>query len=165
MIGGTKRNVISLIEQNTAWYHDTLTGQAFTGGTMVLGVAAQQTHIQLWNPVASGKIGILEQIHVWVQVATSLLFRTYNIALAAEGTYVEINKYIGGAAPGLMVKMISSGPAIGNTFTRIFIPANVFHTISFSKPFIIPEGQSLVVACQTLDVDLEATFEWNEVPV
>jgi hypothetical protein len=119
---------------------------------------------QLWNPIASGKNLIVEQL-----VCSSS-------GTAASGIFARFNSapLAGGSSKAGTSKKAFGAPAIGmaQSFQVTPIPATTsdnFLTldknnkaIKFSEPLCLPPGTGLFLFNLTVNEDLTATFEWFE---
>lgn len=146
-------------------FFNTLIKRAFIGGGNVLGAAANLTNCQLWNPAASGVIGIIRQAHIGIEATGDITLKYHTAALADDSGLVEINKYIGEAAPNLMVKWLQQGEGAGTFISYYRVSSVEKNRIIWDNPIIIPEGYGVHFCTVTTDINLLVTWEWTEVPV
>ncbi|MGL5181198.1 hypothetical protein [Herbaspirillum huttiense] len=141
----------------------TLGGGAFMGGVQCVATAAQNSIVQLWNPVGSGKNVILESITYSSTNNGGILFRVYNAALSnllANG----VSKLAGGAAVSVGQLRYAPNPGVlgGNNMLILGIAAAQFSTYQFKEPVVLPPGQGMLVTQGTQNVDVTGNFEWYE---
>ena len=152
MIGGTRVD----------YFRDTLVKRAFIGSAEFTAVAGQHSMVQLWNPAQSGKLLICHHADVTVSASTFIYINHHNAALI--GAPPVGNKYLGEAV-GVGVTHNESLGAIPGTNIAYQYPRTNFDLISlFNRdPIIIPEGLGIVIAAVTVNLSIQATFEWIEV--
>ena len=142
------------------YWRDTLIKRAFITGTSQTAVAAQNSHIQLWNPAASGKLLIVEKIGFKIQTAGTVYLAYYATTLATLAAS-QGNKYLGEADGVGLIKRATNAGALGTTISRLYYVTE--QEFVFERPIIIGEEMGLVILNLTVDEYLKAYFEWIEV--
>lgn len=148
------------------FFRNSLIERAFLQGVHTAAVAGNNSHVQLWNPAASGKLLILTHIDIIVNPAAVLFvsIRLYNAALGAltQGS----NKYLGepdGVGATCGVNNVGQ-LGVAMAFFRNDTGATIFKMPSLdTHPFVIPEGMGLVLVTDLVNSELNALFEWIEV--
>lgn len=141
----------------------TLGGGAFMGGVQCGTTAGQNSHVQIWNPLGSGKNVIVESITYSSNSNGGILFRTGNVA-AANMLGNGVSKLAGGAVASvaqLRYQTNATGLGGGNMMI-VGIAAAQFSTYTFKEPVVVPPGQGLLVLQGTQAADVTGNFEWYE---
>jgi len=122
---------------------------------------------QIVNPAGSSILMVVDDI--WVQTVANV---NYWIQLRSWGTALNVgmterNKYLGGAAPIGQGWQEALGALPGTVMFECYTtnaPNKPFYPIPFRNPFIIPEGEGLVLSCANVNTDLSGGFHWLEIP-
>lgn len=141
----------------------TLGNQAYMTVVSQAAIAAQYSHVQLWNPAGSGKVLNVSKFIVNSSSATAVHVRSHNVAL---GTYQwnGVSKKLGGpqAAGELRgtnnAAILPAGPSI----LGMTLQANLPYSHKLDEPIIVLPGMGIVAISTTLATDVAANFEWYE---
>jgi len=124
-------------------------------------VGAEFSHVQLFNPIGSGVIGVVEE--VWLEVGAAMRIRVGNsdVALASVG-----------AAAGFRDRRIAGAPAIviavdTNVANQVVTRAdiNIPDTTSFRLPpsgVVLSPGTGIGFEGLTVNISLQASVKWRE---
>lgn len=136
--------------------------QSFSAYCSVGAVAAQNQHVQLWNPENSGVNAIVKRVDISVSAATEVYLRGVNAALTTL-IGAAANKKIGAAA-SICERRSQSNPALlgGTALTGCLIPPNQVVNYEFVNPIILPPGSGVVVAPLVQNVFLYANFDFYQ---
>lgn len=156
MIGGTRVD----------YWKNTLTKRAFIQGANSLAQVGNYSHVQLWNPAASGKLLIVTHINIIVN-PTAVLFITIRSHNAALGVLTQgSNKYLSEADGVGATCGVNNAAQFGTqrSYFRNATGATIFKMPSLdTHPLIIAEGLGLILVTDLLNNELNALFEWIEV--
>lgn len=148
---------------------DVPNNRAFFRGDLQLAVAAQYPHVQLFNPAASGKVVLVDQIDAWVSLpALSCRIGAFNTALATLiGTGFNLNQ--GAAAAVGVLRRESNVAQLGTLWGYFDISTGVtggYHMHKpgrpLSRPILLDAGEGLVVVGDAVNMQLLAGFWWRE---
>jgi len=152
---------------DNSWYYNTLKKEAFIGSALcTTGMATTRGHIQLWNPVASGKHLLLEEMQVFTDNVTGSLIETghYNLELANDGIWG--NKYLAEAVGVGEVHEEPISAGVGTIIADFTIISLEYQRLIFKNPILIPAGQSFIVRGINSYVKLmRCIFQWKEIDV
>lgn len=158
MIGGKR----------TDFFKNSLIKRTFIQGVNTLALAANNSHVQLWNPAASGKILIVTHIDVIINPAAVLFvsMRSHNAALGAltQGS----NHYLGEADGVGATCGVNNVGQLGvlRAYFRNDTGATIYKMPIMSDcPLIIPEGLGLVLVTDLINSELSALFHWMELDI
>lgn len=138
---------------------------AFVGAGFQPAVAAQFSHVQLWNPPGSGVRMIVSQVSA-IDSAGSLVYLSYHNA-ALTNAYVNANpqsKLAGGAVSNGQNR-IQGNAAILGTNLLMFQAPTTGKELRLTEPMVIPPGQGAHIASFTVNTGLTAFFEFSTEPV
>lgn len=136
----------------------TIANTAFMGLAYQPGVAANYSHVQIWNPVGSGRVIYLEQITMTTTGTTNLNLYTSAAALATLSGN-PLAKKVGGSASAMQYYRGAYAAAQG---TAIGALDPTQKSYKFSEPLLLMPGAGLAILNATLGNDLGATFEHFE---
>lgn len=140
----------------------TLGGQAFVGSGFIAGAAAAYGHVQLWNPVGSGKNIIVEAISLSAAAALGVSVRSHTSAIGALQT-AGVNKMVGGAAGVGEVRTVTAAAMAGTSelYGTNVAAGNPFPW-KFVEPVVLRPGYALMAVGAAQNASLTATYEWYE---
>ncbi len=143
------------------WYTALRAGQAFWGGHHRGQSAAVFSHIQLLNPVASGKSATVYFFTGGATASGLYHVREYDTALT---TLVQngINCQSGGAGGVCEIRTMDNGAALGTLVTIIYAVSNAWLPVGNQWVFELGQGQGLVVAPGAVNVGVNAAWWWVE---
>ena len=136
-------------------------GQAFAMAGLQGGVAAQNSHVQLFNPVASGKTVLVRRVMVSASLVDELDLTLYNTALATD-VGAGVNLLSGAAAGVAHVRTTTNAGILGTIFHRFQNPANTPALLGPDWLCQLPAGTGLVFAEVTVNQAGVATYYWAE---
>lgn len=120
-------------------------------------------HVQLWNPVGSGKNLVVSQVIVGTSAFDIVAFKFHNAALATLAGNV-LNKKAGAAASIAESRSQRDAAVLTPGAALVFATCNgsSSNLIKPTEPFLLPPGNGLVVHNATANVALYATIEHYE---
>lgn len=142
----------------------TLADAAFFGYQSCGAVAAQYSHIELWNPAGSGKNLFVETCALTAQVtAQTISIGRHNAAYATAGN-TPVNKYFGhGALSVAQMRSLNNAASIATEYGPAYgCPASQTIPLVFSEPLLIPPGQGLIAVANTVNLAIVGAWEWYE---
>lgn len=140
---------------------DTLAARTFHGGEIRAAVAAEYQHVQLHNPVGSGKVVYLTGLRLNM-AATRYSFRRYDTALGTLGTNA-VNKTLGGAAPAAQIRTSSGGALLGTRIHELRPMDNeTAHFNWRSDPFVIGAGEGVLIGPEGVTTAIHVAYDWLE---
>jgi hypothetical protein len=144
----------------------TLAGNAFMLNVSQSAVAGNESVVQLWNAVGSGKRLCVESLGV--QCTSSAAQIGFGHASVVLGTFVAggVSKLTGGAVSVAGKGWKAAQATSGATAQLGVMGVAASQTVEkkFSEPVVILPGNGLNVWNGNLNLDLWATFEWYEEP-
>jgi len=141
----------------------TLGGVAFAFAAGTGPVAGQYSHVQLWNPVGSGKRIVVSSIVGHGNPANNMQVRTHSVALA---TLVgnPISKLAGGAGSVMEVRTENNAAALGGTLLGFFVNGSNSFQLPLVEPIVLPPGRGVIVAGTTVNALTHASMNYWEEP-
>lgn len=125
-------------------------------------VAAQFSHVQLFNPADSGVL--VQATRVWIGTGSAVtgLVQFHDTALTTAGADVEWVDRRQGGAPVAQVRSEANAVAQGsaNIFKRLYSPATDSKEVAL-RVALLP-GMGVLVQLATLNVTLQAAYDWTE---
>lgn len=141
----------------------TMAGNAFAGVASQAAVAAQFSHVQLWNPIGSGRNVAVSRVMVGTNTPTPIfaarLFNTALATLVATG----LNKRAAGPASVMELRTESTVALLGGGSFQFAWGAQATPLILETKePVILLPGWGLLITNQILNAIVGATFDYTE---
>lgn len=140
--------------------------KAFLGGLQKAAVAGQYAYSEFWNPAASGVTAYIRTVLLSAGGTDWLYLRSHDAAVGVEIGTEKLPKYVGGAQPLCEIR-VGAAAAVPGT-ARGIIPFPVASASSLLRvPFIdnirVPVGTGVILACRSVNVDMNVSWEWFEV--
>lgn len=144
----------------------TKAGVAFYGSTLAAAVAGQYAHVQLWNPVASGKNAVVTSVSIGAggaQQDLQLRRNTAALGVADAGWPNALSKLTSGVSSGMELRAGTAAAIPGDRLMWMPTPADERHEVIFREPVIVEPGGGLLVTATALNTLVMASFEfWQE---
>lgn len=139
-------------------------GVSFWGGSAAGPVAAKYTHMQLWNPVASTKNLVVNQLSFSAGSATGDFNVRYSGTPLANLYAVPnaLSKSLGASVSVAENRVDQLSSVIGTMLGGAFVAAAVTQTFSMTEPIIVRPGTGLMVVNMTVNVYGMAMFQFYE---
>lgn len=141
-------------------------GRAFIGFASCGGLAANFSHVQLWNPLTSGRRIILSDlwlINLAAAAAIGLVLRRATAALSTAFTNLSPQaKRLGGGISPAEQRFENNVAAIGVDFARFSLPANVTTLVPFKEPIVLEPGNALNISNDVVAVTTAAAWQFTE---
>lgn len=144
------------------WLSEIRAGRAAIGGAYQAAVAAQLSHIQLLNPVGSGKQILMRYLIVSALNAQALNIRRYDTALTTDSGS-QANLLLGGAVPLGQVRTQTNAAALGTSLGSFYLPASTPVPLAPDWIAELSPGQGILFAGTVVNLDLAVTYFWREV--
>lgn len=140
----------------------TLANDAFVASPYQAAVAAQYSHVELWNPAASGIDVMISQFSVRSATAGVIGVAFHNAALTTlRGA--ATSKLYGGAAGLSEAREQANGASLGgNSILTFNISANGMQTVILKEPIVLVPSSGLLVRHGTVNADIGANLEFGE---
>lgn len=140
-----------------------LGGNAFCGAARINAVAAQNAVASIWNPPGSGKNVLIETIGISSTTANFLYWGTHTATTAVLVGNLS-NKKAGGT---VSASQAYNGNVVGTPTGFgyqgfLAVVANQPMQWQFKEPIAIPPGFGFCVQNNTVNADLQVTFEFYE---
>lgn len=137
-------------------------GFAFIGGTSCNGVAAQFSHVQLWNAMTDRRL-ILSDLWLinFIGAATTYTLRHNSAALANLISNPQAKRF-GGAASGAQQRTENNAAALGTDFARFSLQASDSVALQFKEPLVLEPGRGLIVNNDTVNLSVCAAWQFIE---
>lgn len=156
---GTTVNVSANTER---WLSEIRTGRAFTLGASLGPTAANNSHVQLFNPVASGIVVLVRVVICGPTVNDLILLRQHNTALTTL-TGNGINLLSGAAASVAEVRTLDNAGLLGTNMGGFRVLANSSQQFGPDWLFELGAGEGLAIVPFTVNNGCAASFAWLEV--
>ncbi|KVC68556.1 hypothetical protein [Burkholderia stagnalis] len=143
----------------------TIAGMAFMANLFAPAVASDYPQIQLWNPAASGKRAVIEQIQMSSTVAGAAQYWIGTAAYSTSGGS-PVSKMSGG--PAAATQIYYQDPASYTTGQALLgsaaLGASQMMTMKLTEPLVLLPGYSLNIQQQVQNAALTAVLELYEEP-
>lgn len=140
-----------------------LAGLAFIGYAYAAPVVGNLSHVQLWNPGASGKNLVVEQVSTFTQGAGLSGFAGLGANVALTGLIGSPpSKKVGGAASAVAQLRSQANAAILGLLPSMFNMTIQGPLFKPNEPIIVPPGFGLNIVNGADNQDLGAHFEYFE---
>lgn len=140
----------------------TKTELSFVAGFYANASAGQYGAMQLLNPAGSGRDLVVTQINYSRKSIWGVYLARYATPLANNLAANITNKVIGAGAPVAQFRRGWSGSILGSIFTYVHLADSTVSQLRFADPMIVPQGEGIVCVCDSVNIELAATFEWYE---
>ena len=142
-----------------------LIGAAFIGSVGRSAVAGQWTHIQLWNPLGSGKRLMITDIRAALtDAAGTIIMSDHDVALSDLGGNVPASKLglFQSSAAGEFREQVN-GATLGSQFGFIEAPLSTPVEVPLSDfPIILREFEGIVLRPDAANNGINALIQWQE---
>lgn len=144
------------------WLDEIRAGRAFCGGDKMAAAAAKYSHLQLFNPAASGITVIARAPLCTMPAAQEININYYNTALATD-TGLTGNLLRAGAASKAAVRKTTNAAALGTTIADVLL-GSLAPLLILDQWFCeLAAGEGVVIVNTTANADLTVFFSWIEV--
>jgi hypothetical protein len=147
--------------QSLDWLYEVRNGRAFANRVTQPAVAGEFSHIQLLNPVGSGKVALVRLIDIFPGGTTPVYYGHYNTALTTDGG-AGTNLNNGAAAAACHMRNTTNAALLGTLFWRGDLLANVRNNPFGEWIAQLDAGEGIVVAAGTVNQVLTVSAEWVE---
>lgn len=143
------------------WFSEVRAGRAFGGAIIQANIAAEFSHVQLFNPVASGVTALVRAIVGSTNTSDRMEVAFFNTALATLGADGR-NLLSGGAAPVAQVRAGTNAAQQGDRFAAQQILANT--PIALTEEWVCELGpaEGVIIRLSTVNISLVGSFSWVE---
>lgn len=140
----------------------TIAGQAYMGGSYCAAVAAQYSHIQLWNAATNTKDVILEAFSISSSVATGFSVLSDNVARSVSaGLGTNKKPPLGSGVGNVRTENNAAQQGVG-FYLGYSLSAGAVQTVNLREPLVLRPGNGVNVVCVAVNVAMSANFEWFE---
>lgn len=136
-------------------------GIAFHGVNNSAALAANNSHVQLFNPVGSSVVVFLDDLTVGGILPLIVRVTQHTTALTFSLT-AGLNKNIGGTAPVAELRNQQTSGFLGTEFANIDLGPALRQRAGIIFPVQLDAGQGVVVVPTTQNVGLFVSWEWRE---
>jgi len=158
-LGGTP-----IIELQERWYSEIRRGRAFAFSDDRGPTVGSFSHIQLFNPAASGVIVITRYAVFATGAGAALEVHTWNTA-AVNLSGTGVNLLNGGAGSAARVRWEDNAARQGTSFLSVLVAASDARNILPDWICELDAGEGLTVVPNATNVRLIGGFFWIELPV
>lgn len=166
---GTRRlsGVVQVVDTNQS---STIAGKAFSSHNYASESAGNYTHVQLWNPAASGKIIVVEGVKSFNPTLTQMAYDSgFNAAQLTNLVNNAPNKLSSGVASVAQLRtQVAAARLIVQPASSMFVEAitagNTNNT-QLKRPFVLMPGYGFVIQNQSLNQPVSVLLEWTEEPI
>lgn len=137
-------------------------GRAFGGSTHRGAILANHSHVQLWNPVGSGKTAIVRAFNGSHDTAGRIVVASASIALNALSGNAPVNLLFGGVASLLELRTEVNVAALGNQIFNEFVAANDALRSTHDYFCLLGQGTGLTLLELSTNIALSAWWQWVE---
>lgn len=149
--------------RTTSGVERSLSQSSFIGGDDSPAVAAQNSHVQLFNPTASGLQLIVNRIYARPSSATPTLRLTFHNAALTDLATTLGNKFLGASSPIGEVRSQANAGVLGTIIHFLRVPGTTAAEVILDSPIIVPAGLGIVLVSATQNEAVTASFEWDEI--
>lgn len=146
-----------------------LAGQAFSGVSDIAGAAGVYSHVQLWNPAASGKNLVISRMNSFSGTGATPIRIGKSSAALATLVGSGLNKMLSGAASSAELRSNNNAAVLFAAADRIqnVGVAAMYQTVDIplGEPVIVVPGSGVTVVSMTVNTAMNASFQWSEVAV
>ena len=143
------------------WYTEIRAGRAFVFHGTLGPSAGNNSHIQLFNPAASGVIVIPVYCAARVSVEGPAFISQHNVQLATD-VGAGVNLLSGGAASAAHLRSNNNAGVLGTTIERLYLLANTWVTVLENWHMEMDAGEGILFAPNNVNVQVDITFRWIE---
>lgn len=141
----------------------TISNQTFMGFCHGAPVAGSYSHMQLFNPIDSGKNVIVKSIFISSPTNGYFSLQRLNTQLTTLLTTGGAPKKIGGSVGKTEQRFQTDATVLGTAMQLLtYIAAYIPFQMKFEEPMVIPPGQSLMTVTGTTNQELPTMFEYYE---
>jgi len=153
---------VSVSANTERWLSEMRAGRGFGGFLNQVAVAAQNSHIQLFNPVASG-ITVIVRLVLFASVAAQGVHVSHhNTALTTLGA-TSRNLLSGGAAPVAEVRSQTNAGELGSQFLGLNAAAATQLQVNAEWFTEVGAGEGVLISGASVNVELLGNWLWMEV--
>lgn len=146
------------------WLDQVRAGRAFAGFGNQAAVAAQFSHVQLFNPASSGVRLLVYRIFASSSLVTAYKLCRHDTELPTDAT-TKANLLTSGSAPVARVRITANAVEQGSQFGQHNGLANDARVIADDWLGEVAEGHGLLIRQNQVNADLAVTYFWLEVPL
>lgn len=140
-----------------------LAGRTFLGAAISNAVAGQFSHVQLWNPPASGVRAIVQRVIASGFAGVAVFVRMNTAALTALANNAP-NKVLSGAVSVCQLRTENNVASLGGTnYVQEWRAGNTSLELKPGEPFIVDPGYGLLVINGNVNVTITGGFDFWEV--
>ncbi len=146
---------------NVDWLYSIRQARGFVGHGQQAAVAAQNSHVQLLNPVGSGRTVIVHGLIGVQDLAGYVYVRLHDPALATllgNG----VNLAVGGAASVAELRATTNVGILGTPLRAFGMGATLAYAVVTDWFVLLAPGKGVLMAAGTLNNGLGASYEWIE---
>jgi hypothetical protein len=136
--------------------------RAYVRGAAQNAVAGEYSHIELWNPAASGVNLIVTQAVASCGSWNLMSLCWHNAAFAAGAA--ARNKYFDEAISNAFVRWDTDANLIGIIIASVKHGETITPFIKQDHPIVVIEDRGLIIRCDIVNSIVSGLFHWMEVP-
>lgn len=158
---GRVQGDVSIIDGGKA---RTLADEAFIFNAYAAGVAAEYSHLQLWNPVDSGERFIVKSFNAYSSSAGYLRLHRHDAALAQDVSGGVVSKNFK-ASPGTCAalgKYDQLAAIVGDVIKNFICEANIYYHEVLQEPIVIHPGYGLIAIAETANIPIGFSCEFTK---
>lgn len=141
----------------------TKSGIAMWGSAQSQPVAGNYSHVQLWNPVGSGRRVVVTELAYDIGAQGVVSFRAHNAALTNLGNPVGA-KLLGVAAGVAQVRTVEAAVQLGTQISGL-VGDQITRIQKFSEPLVLPEGWGVMAVAGVVNTACRGNFQFFEEPL
>lgn len=135
----------------------------FVSRKVLVGVASQYGHIQIFNPVASGIILIVDRVYVSHSgLSFHIRFTNHNTELTTDDGVWASRSGIGAAGISHM-RSENNVAILGTSYDRIWVDDVAAIPLNWNFPIVKQAGEGFMLGMEDVSQELVVTFEGREV--
>lgn len=165
-IGGGGSTDINQLQSDAAQFRNrdfvVDNGQAFFGGTNLSGVAAEFSHIQIYNPAGSGVELLIDGAFTSINVTSTVYLRYFDTELTTVSGF-WFNQKRDGSFGVAVLRRQTDAAILGSRIFQWRSLANTPYTLVFPSPVLLPAATGLIFATGGVNVTLDGDFYGREI--
>ncbi len=135
-------------------------GVSFFYGVSVAAVAAQYSHLQLWNPTVD-RLAVVTGATFYSGVASGVRLSRHAVALTTLVSAGE-SKYIGGPVSAMQIRSQANAAIFGTLIFQVVSDGAQTLPLPFREPIVVPPGGGILIVPSVVNAPVNGGFEYFE---
>ena len=150
-----------VVQASEKWLTEIKAKRGFVMGGITPASVGNYSCLQLKNPAGSGKVALIRSLLVAQDPISQVGVIPYDTDLTTD-IGAGVNLWLAGPAGVCHVRSEVNGGLVGVPPVRLLTPAYTITNLSPEWSFALDPGKGLAVCAWSVNVNVTATFLWNE---